>query len=314
MDQYTYIWQQLDQLNKENNNENNNDNINLKISNNICKNCNSTNLSNYDEDLVCNECGFVVDTFKLTGTIYTTDQANVYVQNNSYNNSINKLQKWMMYNNEEKSQHKLKKYTEELCNKLEIEKLLLPFIFKTVVDVMEIIKENEGTKRARVKDGIIIVCIQYISRNFQKNYDSVSLARKIDLNIKYISKAEKIILPLIHSNKIKFDKANFLQTEHPFFFIDQVISKYNLNIPKDILCQVRHLIDLCSKYDLLLDHTPQSIGICCFYYILRLNNIELDIKLFIEIYKISMVTLLKTYTKLNNYTLLFEKESIIALK
>ena len=74
------------------------------------------------------------------------------------------------------------------------------------------------------------------------------------------------------------------------------------------------LINICEENDLLLDHTPQSVGICCFYYILKLNNIEIDVKLFIEIYNISAVTLFKTHSKLQQHQLLFKRYNIIALE
>jgi transcription initiation factor TFIIIB Brf1 subunit/transcription initiation factor TFIIB len=219
-----------------------------------------------------------------------------------------------MYTNEEKSQYKLKKYTETICEKLGIENHLIPIIANTVCNVMDIIKENEGTKRARVKDGIILSCIHYLSKYLDEKYDSVSLAKKLDLNIKYITKADKIILPLIHNGKLKLDKRSFLQTETPFFYVNQMIDKYNLNVPPVIITQVHRLINLCEEHDLLLDHTPQSVGICCFYYILKLNNIQIDVKIFIEIYNISAVTLFKTHSKLQNYQQLFKKHNIVAIQ
>lgn len=312
MEDFQHIWEQFDKVQSEEN-----EIPTKEKKTDICKNCKSLNIDSYERELICNNCGFVIESFNLIGnTYYFNETSSLSTQsiNKNYSKNISKLQQWMMYSNEEKNQYKLKNYTQDLCEKLDIDKSIVDIISKTVIDVMEIIKENDGTKRARVKDGIIIVCIQYVSRKFQKNFDTVSLAKKIGLNVKYITKAEKIILPLLHSNKIKFDKTNFLHAEEPFYFIEQVICKYNLNIPKSIIFQLQQTIELCRQHDILLDHTPQSIGICCFYFILKLNNIELDTKMFTSLYNISMVTLLKTYGKLNNYSHFFEKNGIVALK
>ena len=309
MEEYNHIWDQVDKYKKKDNDLNF-----LQINSKQCSNCNIKNLHTLECELICHDCGLVIDSYKLIGGEYiSTEIPTKYTPHNANNNTIQRLQQWTMYSNEEKSQYKLKKYTEQLCEKIDIDKTIISIVSNTVIEVMEIIKENDGAKRARVKDGIIIICIQYVSRYLNKNYDSVSLAKKMDLNIKYITKAEKIMLPLLNSNKIKFDKTHFLQTEQPFFFVEQIIQKYNLDIPKNIIIQVREVIDICNKLDILLDHTPQSIGICSFYFILKLNNVDLDIKLFIEIYNISLVTLLKTFNKLENYKPLFAKHNIIPL-
>lgn len=278
-------------------------------------------------DSVCRNCGHVCDTRFNTETESCCENCGIILSNHNFVHgyqeiiptrhtssskfgNIQRLQQWTMYSNEEKSQYKLKKYTESICEKVGIEAHLVPFVCDTVCNVMDIIKENEGTKRARVKDGIIISCIHYLSKYLDQKYDSVSLAKRLGINIKYITKADKIILPLIHAGKLKFDKRSFLQTETPFFYVNQMIEQYHLQIPEFMITQVHRLINICEENDLLLDHTPQSVGICCFYYILKLNNIQIDVKLFIEIYNISAVTLFKTYSKLQNHQELFKRYNI----
>jgi hypothetical protein len=70
------------------------------------------------------------------------------------------------------------------------------------------------------------------------------------------------------------------------------------------------LIDICEDNDLISDTTPLTIGVTCFYYILKLPeiNIDIDLKIFTSIYDVSLVTLTKTFNKLklkqdqiNNY-------------
>jgi transcription initiation factor TFIIIB Brf1 subunit/transcription initiation factor TFIIB len=300
------IWQQFDSVKEQEVTVK--ENTDLKC----CINCKSKLSYQQDSETICTNCGSVLNKYNYVHS-YQDAIPFRHTSSSKFSN-IQRLQQWTMYTNEEKSQYKLKKYTETICEKLGIENHLIPIIANTVCNVMDIIKENEGTKRARVKDGIILSCIHYLSKYLDEKYDSVSLAKKLDLNIKYITKADKIILPLIHNGKLKLDKRSFLQTETPFFYVNQMIDKYNLNVPPVIITQVHRLINLCEEHDLLLDHTPQSVGICCFYYILKLNNIQIDVKIFIEIYNISAVTLFKTHSKLQNYQQLFKKHNIVAIQ
>ena len=145
--------------------------------------------------------------------------------------------------------------------------------------------------------------------------NSIDLAKKIDLNMKYISKADKLIMELINSNKLKMSKEclnNFLQPENPIDFVTRIIEKYNLNINQSIIDQVSNLIEICEDNDILLDHTPLSIGVTCFY-VLNINNIDINIKMFSQLYDLSMVTVMKTYNKLKLYKTRFEKLNIKCL-
>lgn len=305
------IWKQFDSIK---NLDDTSQTVELSVTQSImCRNCGHGVVNTQMEtESYCENCGVVWNNCNYVHSY----QESIPIRHTSSSkfNNIQRLQQWTMYSNEEKSQYKLKKYTESICEKVGIEAHLIPIVCDTVCNVMDIIKENEGTKRARVKDGIIISCIHYLSKYLDQKYDSVSLAKRLGINIKYITKADKIILPLIHSGKLKFDKHSFLQTESPFFYVNQMIEQYHLQIPEFMIIQVHRLINICEENDLLLDHTPQSVGICCFYYILKLNNIEIDVKLFIEIYNISAVTLFKTYSKLQQHQLLFKRYNIVPME
>jgi transcription initiation factor TFIIIB Brf1 subunit/transcription initiation factor TFIIB len=110
-----------------------------------------------------------------------------------------------------------------------------------------------------------------------------------------------MILELVNSKRLNLDKKIMLDTKKPFDYITESINKYNLNISKDILKIVKILIEICEDNDLLLDHTPLSIGASCFYYILKLKNIDTDVKIFSDFYNLSIVTVIKTYNKLKVY-------------
>jgi transcription initiation factor TFIIIB Brf1 subunit/transcription initiation factor TFIIB len=282
-----------------------------------CKNC--SNKIIYDN--TCRECGLITNNdVEYSSYVFEEQQeCKKSPSNTPYSNKILKMQEWLMWTNNEKTQYKLNKYTRELCEKLEINETLINGIISLVSHVMLAIKTScDGPKRSRVKDGIIIVCVYYISKNESIfSYSYINLCKKVKLDLKYASRADKLIMELINSNKLKISQEfinNFLKTETPISYVIKIIEKYDLNsIKKDVLKQVSDLIDICEDNDILLDHTPLSIGVSCFYYILLLNTINIDVKIFSEIYNLSIVTILKTYNKLKVYTANFEKMGLIKL-
>jgi transcription initiation factor TFIIIB Brf1 subunit/transcription initiation factor TFIIB len=300
------IWKELDNENynlKNNNLEN--QSLNKKSQIYYCTSCASENLSK-EGQIICQDCGLVLDNFSLSSKgVYDNYNNTTSETNTKYNfsksNKMLKRQEWYMWTNEEKNIYKLKSYIHTLCVQLNIVDNIINYIIDTTVLVMECIKKNDGTKRARVKDGIIIMCIHYVTKDTNTPYSYVDLSKQLNLEIKYVTKAERLILELLNSKKLKLDKMTVLKTQKPFDYVINTINKHKLDISKDILNKVQELILLCEDNDLLLDHTPLSVGVSCFYYILKLENIDIDLKIFSELYNLSSVTVIKTYNKLTKY-------------
>lgn len=281
--------------------------LTLEPDNDKCKQCKGTNIIQTTSDYVCGDCGLVQTSGIMCSTMYSIDdKTNGEVCNKtstvrSSQNKLQQMQKWQMWTNEEKNAHKLILDTKTMCQKLCIPDQLVKTICDTTVMVMNTIKKYEGTKRARVKKGIILCCIQYASKGMHQNISAVELAKKIGIEVKYVTNADKLILELVNSKKLQLDKNIFYQTQTPYEHVLDVIRKQSLNIPCTILEKIQCLIDFCEEHDILLDHTPLSIGVCCFYYILMTHNINVDVKIFSELYDLSVVTVLKTFNKLKQY-------------
>lgn len=291
------IWEQLK------NEENKSDKHNEKDAHK-CKGCASTNLLNSDE-MTCLDCGLIQETFYMSRNLSSFENVIPYRKTGG-SNKIQKMQEWFMWTNEEKNTYKLTNYTKNLCNQLKIPEVLHTQIFDTVNHVINVIKQQEGPKRARVKDGIILVCIEYVAKyaSVNMNINNISaseLGKNLGIEIKYITKAEKIIMELVNSKKLILDKTTILSTESPFYYVKNVIDKRGIKIDIDILMLVQKLITYCEDNDVLLDHTPLSIGVCCLYYVLIENNITIDIKVISEIYNLSVVTILKTTNKIKQF-------------
>lgn len=294
---YDLIWRELD-----NTRECTMDPLNDPSNNSLddsCE-CGSFNIRSINNDVICCDCGLVLnnDRLSMNGSFETSVAPAPVYSNKFKNNRINKMQEWYMWSNEEKNTYKLKEYTRSLCNRLKIFEGLINCVVDTVVTVMDKIKKNEGTKRARVKDGIIVTCIYYVSKDTMTPYSYVEMSKTLSLDMKYITRAERTLLELINSKRLHLDNISVLETEKPYDYIVNAIKRHDIRISQDILRKIRVLIDICEDNDLLLDHTPLSIGVCCFYYVLKHSDITVDVKMFSEMYALSMVTVIKTYNKL----------------
>lgn len=284
----------------------------IRLNNIQCPECDAVTY-----DSVCNNCGLILNNDQEYSSYHFEEPVQYKSHYSRSNNRLMKMQEWIMWTNEEKTEYKLNKYTKELCDKLQITDSLIDSVCNLVSQIMTAIKSScDGPKRSRVKDGIIIVCIYYISKGTSSTYSYIDLAKKVNLNMKYISKADKLLMELINSNKLNVSQEfmnNFFKTENPIDYVTKIIDKYQLAINQQILDQVIELIDVCEDNDILLDHTPLSVGVSCFYYILDINNLEINVKMFSELYDLSIVTVLKTFNKLKQHKGNFEKLGIKCL-
>ena len=274
----------------------------------ICSNCDSLNLINDNDSIICKDCGLILSD-QLCLSNYNFEESIDYIKKSNPNNKITKMQKWMEFTNEEKNLYKLKQDTRILCEKLEIYDNLIESITEMVINIMNHVKKNDGPKRSRVKDGIIIICIYYISKKYNCNYSYISLAQKINLSMKYVTKADRILMEIMNcdaSNSLQIDKNILFKQEEPIRYIKTVIIKYNLNDAlynkiDIILHQTEVLINICKDNDLLIDHIPLSVGVCCFYYILKMMNIDINMNLFLKMFNLTNITIIKIYSQLQEY-------------
>jgi hypothetical protein len=267
---------------------------------------------NYDDNFTCMSCGLVNMEYSVNVVNNVYEKQEDYratkscgVSSKSGFSKLSKMQKWFDWTNKEKNEYKLVTYTRELCVKLGIQENLIKQVCETVCKIMNGIRDsNDGPKRSRVKDGIIIVSIHYTlkSNGIYNSYNSMS--KKLNLETKYISKADKIINELIHSKKVQFSE-DFLEcitkTMSPSDYLKEI---FVIVSEKDSI-DIQKLINICEDNDILGDNNPLSIGMACLYYIIQKNNINLDIHKLCDKFDISIITLMKTASKLLVY-----KESI----
>ena len=294
-DNYDYIWNEIEKGEKEKYIDKYEDKVE-KIT--YCKVCFSTNLKVY-EDVVCTDCGLILSENRMVNSDIGNFNTKIKIKNVNCKSKISKLKDWNEWSNEEKNSYKLKEYIRTLCERLNIFQGNIPQIVEKCKDVIDAIKKYDGTKRARVKDGIIITCIYHIFKNSYNPYCYIALSNKIDLELKYVTKADKIISDLINMKKLDFIEYKIENQKKPYDYVITTIKQNNIEISNKILLKVKTLLDICEKEDILQDHTPLSIGCSCFYYILKYDNkLLVDLKSFSNLYNLSVVTIVKTYNKL----------------
>lgn len=181
---------------------------------------------------------------------------------------------WYKWTNEEKNLYSIEQYTKSICKKLEVD-TFIDFICDLVKIIMILIKKNDCSKRNHLKIAIIILCIVHVL----PQYTVTSLSKKIELNIKYITKAEKNIKELLLQNKLQLSHLKHFETKND---------------------HVTQLIDYCKKNDIIQEHSPKSIYAVCTFFIAKKNDSTLSINKFVNCTDISTVTISKIYKKLKS--------------
>jgi len=237
----------------------------LEKESNKCKYCEKL-LDQY----ICTNCGHVINEQEYLSEINISDNI---VLNNKI--KYNKYNLWYKWSNAEKNLYNIELYTKNICNQLNIDKYI-DYICDIVKMVMILVKNDDCSKRNHLKKAIIILCIMNVFPSYSIN----TLSTKLELNPKYITKAEKNIKELIYKKKLhSFDKKS----------IDKIKS----------FDQIQQLINYCKENDILQEHSPKSIEYVCTFYILKCKSPELTITKFCKLHDmISPVTISKIYKKL----------------
>lgn len=124
------------------------------------------------------------------------------ISNYSYIDTTPKTDMKKIYTNQEKSLYNLKKYIINFCRTLNIPEQLIDNIKEISILVLTTIAKFDKVKRSNVKNGIILICIEYVSKG---NYTAYNLSKNIDLNIKHITKAEELIYSLTNTGKLRLN-------------------------------------------------------------------------------------------------------------
>lgn len=219
--------------------------------------------------------------------------------------SICRMQEWYMWSKEEKSQYKVAQYIEEKCNQLCLPTNVCKHVVDMVGQVLKSCKDvEEGQKRSRVKDGIIVMCAFYVCKDSGIDRSYTEFAVKLGLDMKYITRADKLLLSLVHKGTLKFP-VSVHTTLEPMQCIDAKLGVLNL---RDHAHAIKRIIDISMDNDILIDNTPLSVGVgCLYYYVVTRGLLErVQMQVLCDTFGISAVTVTKTYNKMKKYRTLFD--------
>jgi hypothetical protein len=184
------------------------------------------------------------------------------------------------YSNKEKSDYNVQLYTIDLCTKLDI--VYNDSMLSTVVQVINLIKDNYGSKRLKVKDSIIIICISNIL-----GVDPLRLSNKIGIENKYIYNSRKFFAEIP-------ELRDFIKVRSAFEYIKHVYNSNKILVSHtDPLDETRRLIEYCEKNKILIECNSMTIGVACLYLVLVSNDYNVDIGKFSKMYNVSRATIQK---------------------
>lgn len=252
--------------------------------NDFCKSCGNTSLVYTEYEYICDFCGMVIEVNNISDDYYLN-----YNKNNVHN---------IVYpdSNEQKNQL-LKKYVVDFCMDFNLNNENIQQIHSVFSNVLNKLKKYESSKRSNVKAAVLIHCICYVMNDIRYNITYLSKHKNINKNI--LSKVETSLLELINKKILNLDAGKIDKTYTSYEYVSYFVYKKELNIDNDILKNVKSLIEYCDKNILINKHTPISKGLGCFYYILKINNINLDKKVFSDFFSISSITINNIFKELN---------------
>lgn len=184
------------------------------------------------------------------------------------------------FTSQEKSDYKIKTYTEDICSRLDI--TCTDSIKTTTVEVFEKIKQVHGIKRLKIKDAIVIVVISKIT-----GHDPFKLAMHLGIANKYIYNAQKLFVEILELRE-------FIYKQSPYKYIEEIYLRHKNGISHtNPLENTRLLIQECEKKNVLAEKTPITIGVSCLYHVLK-QNYEINLVKFSKLYNVSSATILKS--------------------
>lgn len=234
-------------------------------------------------ETTCINCGLVLENQPEFDNFMYEQPIETKVRSAPFNR-LTKLQDWISWTKEEKTEYKLKKYVREFCEQLSIYPNIIDNICHLVNHVLQTIKEkNDGSKRSKVKDAIIINCICHVSPEYDPNY----LAKRANIEAKYLSKADRILLDL-HLTEQKQPNDNLQQQLRKEFMLKN-------GLCTNVEDKLKILMEIVEDNQLINDDS--SLSVICFYYLL-MHETVVDLREFTEHFKINPTNLTKSFNKL----------------
>lgn len=249
--------------------------------------CSHTDTINRQCQDICTDCGLVVSSDLFIVQEFHKHEPYVF---QSHPNKFTKF----LWSPDDKAQYKIKTITQDICRTLNVSEHLVADICNLSIYTLQTVSKLDSSKRGVLKNAIIYLCIHYIHNRY-----NIPFTLNID---KHIIKANNIILELIHlDTSFDLDPRFLLQQPNSYDLVHNspklqsaLGGDFNL-----IMSKTQDLIDICEDNDLLITHTPLSIGVGCLFFILHKLDHVIDVTDLVQIFNITSITVHKIYSKLS---------------
>ena len=219
----------------------------------------------------------------------------------SNKSKIKILHSWSAMPYKERSLHIVLKEIQNRCRITGILKCIeddAKIFYKNISESKHAIGKNKGKNiiiRGSNRKSLIAACVFFACKKNGKTRSPKEIAKIFDLKYKEITKGCKTFLKLIKLRQISYD----IPTSNPAHFIPRYCKK--LHIPNQYINQIIKIATNIQKLNIASMHTPFSVATGSILLIVDLNKLEIGRKFIADEFKVSEVTVIKTYKKIEQY-------------
>ena len=284
-----------------------------------CKECKSNELIKKDGYIICSNCGLENDIILDRAVEYITDETNNNTRvgcasnpflplssmgtkiSGPYNKISNIHNKWYRMVYKERSLLNVFSIIDEKCKKYNINKPIIDnakIFFKKINDSTHTSGKNKG--KQRIVRGInrvslIAACIFHGAEMQGTPRSQKEIAEVCNLNVTDVTKGCRKFREILQNDEI----LSYLEPANHLKYIIRYGEK--LNIDKKYIDKCIEISNNIIKLDIASDHQPPSIAAGCIMLISDIYKLNINIKYISSEFKISEVTIKKTFKKLDYF-------------
>lgn len=288
---------------------------NVKESNNVCNDCGSNNVEiDSNSTLTCIDCGVVMAILvdkvaERNNSLFEGSTINFYLPKSSlgttiYGNrkmGIKQVTEWWNWDYKEKSFFEDKKFIEDKCHRGKLPQPIIDNALNLYKKISEC-KHKDGINKGKyvIVRGINRVALMaasvYYGAKMQKQPRSPKeIADIFNLKLPYMTRGCKKFLTLIDNNLL----FNMNENNESNNFIKRYCEKLNLN--EQAYLKSIEIINNINKLQIATNHQPPSVAAASILLMADLMNVSVCKKDLHTHFKISEVTIAKTYKKIQSW-------------
>ena len=288
--------------------------LSLDTSENVeyCNRCNSDEIElDSNNTLVCTNCGIILITLidkiaEKTNSMSEGSTINYYLPKSSLGTtisgnrrmSIKQVTEWWNWDYKEKSFFEDKKLIEKKCQKAKLQQPIIDNALNLYKKISEC-RHNDGQNKGKyvIVRGINRIALMaasvYYGAKMQKQPRSPKeLADVFGLKLPYMTRGCKKFLSLIDTNVL----FNITENNESCDFVDRYCTK--LGLDKNCLTKALEIIININKLQIATNHQPPSVAAAAILLMSDLFDMKINKKHLHQLFKISEVTIAKTYKKI----------------